>query len=58
VCSGVNPKTDLIESVELPDMRWYIGVQFHPEYSSTVLNPHPLFVDFVRAAVEYSEEKA
>ena len=58
VCSGVNPKTELIEAVELPDMRWFIGVQFHPEYSSTVLNPHPLFVDFVRAAVAYSEEKA
>ena len=57
VCSGVNPVTNLIEAVEIPDMRWYIGVQFHPEYSSTVLNPHPLFVDFLRAAVKYNEEK-
>lgn len=58
VCSGVNPETNLIEAIEIPDMRWYIGVQFHPEFSSTVLNPHPLFVDFVRAAVEYGEGKA
>lgn len=57
VCSGVNPVTNLIEAVEILDMRWYIGVQFHPEYSSTVLNPHPLFVDFLRAAVKYNEEK-
>lgn len=48
-CPGVNPETNLVEMVELPAMTWYIGCQFHPEYNSTVLNPNPLFVDFVKA---------
>lgn len=47
--TGINPKTGLIEVVEIPNHPWFIGVQFHPEYKSTVLNPHPLFVDFVKA---------
>jgi len=47
-CVGRNPESDLIEIVEIPEKRWYIGTQFHPEYSSTVLNPHPLFMDFVK----------
>ena len=42
----------LVEVVELENHPWYIGVQFHPEYSSTVLNPHPLFMDFIRAAID------
>jgi CTP synthase len=50
---GVNPQTQLIEVVEVEDHPWFIGVQFHPEYKSTVLNPHPLFVSFVRAALDY-----
>ena len=56
-CVGINPETDLVEVVEIPGKRWFLGVQYHPEYSSTVLNPHPLFIDFVKAAVEYSETK-
>ena len=56
-CVGENPATHLVEVVEIPEKRWFVGVQYHPEYSSTVLNPHPLFVDFVRAAVAYSENK-
>ncbi|MDE5785932.1 MAG: gamma-glutamyl-gamma-aminobutyrate hydrolase family protein, partial [Duncaniella sp.] len=56
-CVGENPSTHLVEVVELPDHRWYIGTQYHPEYSSTVLNPHPLFLDFIRAAIEYRNEK-
>lgn len=56
-CVGENPATKLVEVVEVPEKRWFIGVQYHPEYSSTVLAPHPLFVDFVKAAVEYSKEK-
>ena len=48
-CTGRNPESGLGEIVEIPEKRWYIGVQFHPEYSSTVLRPHPLFMDFVRA---------
>jgi len=39
----------LVEIVEIPEKRWYIGTQFHPEYSSTVLHPHPLFMSFVKA---------
>ena len=46
-CVGINPAADLVEIVEIPDKRWYIGAQFHPEYSSTVLHPHPLFMDFI-----------
>lgn len=57
-CVGENPSTHLVEVVELPEKRWFVGTQYHPEYSSTVLNPHPLFVDFVRAAIAYKEEKA
>ena len=47
-CVGINPESDLVEIVEIPEKRWYIGTQFHPEYSSTVLHPHPLFMDFVK----------
>ncbi|MBR1935212.1 MAG: CTP synthase [Muribaculaceae bacterium] len=50
-CVGENPETHLVEVVEIPALRWYIGTQYHPEYSSTVLNPHPLFMDFIRAAI-------
>ncbi len=49
---GVNPGSNLVEVVELKDHPWFIGVQYHPELKSTVLNPHPLFVKFVEAALE------
>ncbi len=45
---GINPDTDLVEIVEIPEHKWFVGVQFHPEYRSTVLNPHPLFIDFIK----------
>ncbi|MCY1722250.1 CTP synthase [Prolixibacteraceae bacterium Z1-6] len=45
---GINPETDLVEIMEIPDHKWFVGVQFHPEYRSTVLNPHPLFIDFIK----------
>ena len=51
-CVGKNPESDLVEIVEIPGLKWYIGTQFHPEYQSTVLNPHPLFVNFVKTAIE------
>ena len=51
-CVVTNPDTDLVEIVEIPTLTWYVGTQFHPEYSSTVLKPHPLFLDFVKAAIE------
>lgn len=50
--TGINPETGLVEVVENPDHPWFIGVQYHPEYKSTVLEPHPLFVHFVRAALK------
>lgn len=51
---GVNPESRLVEIVELPDHPWFVGVQFHPELKSTVERPHPLFVAFVKAAMNYS----
>ncbi len=51
-CAGINPAANLVEIVEIPGQRWYIGTQFHPEYSSTVLHPHPLFMSFVKACIE------
>ncbi|HEX2934490.1 MAG TPA: CTP synthase, partial [Bacteroidales bacterium] len=50
---GINPDTNLVEIVEIPSNRWFVGVQFHPEYSSTVINPHPLFVSFVKAVIDH-----
>jgi CTP synthase len=50
-CVGRNPESDLIEIVEIPELKWYIGTQFHPEYQSTVLKPHPLFLDFVKTCI-------
>lgn len=55
--SGINPDTGLVEIVELPGHPFFIGVQFHPELKSTVENPHPLFVGFVKAALEYKKSK-
>ncbi len=49
---GINPKANLVEIIELSDHPWFIGVQFHPEYKSTVAEPHPLFVGFVKAIME------
>ena len=50
-CVGINPAANLVEIVEIPENRWYIGTQFHPEYSSTVLHPHPLFLSFLKACL-------
>ena len=52
MCVGENPESNLVEVVEIPALKWFVGVQFHPEYNSTVVNPNPLFVSFVKAAVE------
>jgi CTP synthase len=56
--SGTNPETNLVEIVELKDHPWFVGVQYHPELKSTVLNPHPLFVKFVEAAMNYQKAKS
>ncbi|MGY8924784.1 MAG: CTP synthase [Flavobacteriales bacterium] len=55
--TGFNPDTGLVEIVEIPNHPWFIGVQYHPEYKSTVANPHPLFLSFVRAALNYKTKK-
>jgi CTP synthase len=54
--TGVNPKTGLVEIVEIPTHPWFVGVQYHPEYKSTVLNPHPLFVSFIKASLAHSKK--
>jgi len=57
LATGSNPETGLVEIVEIPKHPWFVGVQYHPEYKSTVANPHPLFVAFVRAAYKHSKTK-
>ena len=49
---GINPETNLVEIIEIPSHKWFVGVQFHPEYKSTVINPHPLFISFIKATLE------
>ncbi len=55
--TGINPGRDLVEIIELPEHRYFVGVQFHPEYKSTVGHPHPLFKSFVAACVSFAREK-
>ncbi|MCC9138018.1 CTP synthase [Pontibacter silvestris] len=57
VASGINPDTGLVEIIELQNHRWFVAVQYHPELKSTVLNPHPLFVKFIKAAIDYAKSK-
>jgi len=56
VATGKNPETGLVEVVEIPSHPWFVGTQFHPEYKSTVENPHPLFVAFIKAAVTHNKK--
>lgn len=56
-CVGQNPATRLVEVVEIPGKRWFIGTQYHPEYSSTVLHPNPIFLSFIKAVIDYHNEK-
>ncbi len=58
VTSGTNKETGLVEIVELPNHPWFIGVQYHPEYKSTVANPHPLFVGFIEAALQHKKKQS
>lgn len=55
IATGMNPDSNLVEIVEIPSHKWFVGVQFHPEYQSTVLRPHPLFVDFIKSVIEHSK---
>ena len=58
VSSGINPDSGLVEIMEIPSHPWFIGVQFHPEYRSYVLKPHPLFVSFIKASIQYMNEQS
>ena len=58
IAAGINPDTGLVEIMEIPGHKWFVGVQFHPEYRSTVLSPHPLFIQFVNAALSINSEVA
>ena len=51
ICTGINPETELVEVVEIPAKKWFVGVQYHPEYNSTVVNPNPLFMSFIEATI-------
>ena len=55
--SGINPDNNLVEIIELSDHPWFVGVQFHPEYKSTVINPHPLFVNFISATTKINKNQ-
>jgi len=57
IATGCNPDTKLVEIIEIPSHPWFVGVQYHPEYKSTVANPHPLFVAFVKAGLTYKKNK-
>ncbi|MFY9597127.1 MAG: CTP synthase [Dysgonamonadaceae bacterium] len=57
LCTGVNPDSDLVEIMEIPSKRWYLGTQFHPEYNSTVISPNPLFMSFMDAAIKMRKER-
>ena len=54
---GINPTNNLVEIIELSNHPWFIGVQFHPEYKSTVINPHPLFVNFIAATTKIKQKE-
>lgn len=56
IATGKNPETGLVEVVEIPNHPWFVGTQFHPEYKSTVANPHPLFVAFINAAITHNKK--
>ena len=55
--SGTSPAGDLVEIIELPDHPWFLGCQFHPEFKSRPMNPHPLFREFIRASLEFKTAK-
>jgi len=57
IAAGINPDNGLVEIMEIPSHKWFVGVQFHPEYQSNVLHPHPLFVDFIKASLSRDQGK-
>jgi CTP synthase len=56
VISGTSPDNTLVEIIELKDQKWFLGCQFHPEFKSKPMKPHPLFKDFIKAALEHTQE--
>lgn len=58
VISGISPDGELVEIVEIKDHPWFLGCQFHPEFKSRPMYPHPLFREFIRAALQYSKQRA
>lgn len=57
ICTGVNPDTDLVEVIEVPELKWFVGTQFHPEFNSTVVSPNPLFMSFMSAIIKNNKKK-
>ncbi|MCB1176704.1 MAG: gamma-glutamyl-gamma-aminobutyrate hydrolase family protein, partial [Leptospiraceae bacterium] len=57
VISGTSPDEKLVEIVEIPSHPWFVGVQYHPEFNSKPITPHPLFAGFIRAALKYANQK-
>ena len=55
--SGFNERLGVVEIIELKEHPWFLGTQYHPEYKSTVLNPHPLFINFIKSAVKLKNGK-
>ncbi|SFG07472.1 MULTISPECIES: CTP synthase [Salegentibacter] len=55
--TGINPETGLVEVIELKEHPWFVGVQYHPEYKSTVATPHPVFIAFIKAAYDFSKKR-
>jgi CTP synthase len=58
IFSGLSPDEELVEMIELDNHPWFVGCQFHPEFKSTPLEPHPLFRDFVKVAMEYKSSRS
>ncbi|HUI33265.1 MAG: CTP synthase [Dysgonamonadaceae bacterium] len=57
ICTGVNPDSDLVEIIEVPELKWFVGTQFHPEFNSTVISPNPLFMSFMSAIIKNNNKK-
>jgi CTP synthase len=57
ICSGIHPKNNLVETIELKDHPWFICTQYHPEFKSKPVSPHPLFMDFIRASIEFGRSR-
>jgi len=55
---GIHPRNNLVETIEIKDHPWFIATQFHPEFNSRPVRPHPLFRDFIRAAADRSASRA